>query len=137
MSLLLRTVHYDSLASCASGCTPFDCSGYCFDGKTVCFSPTPVLAALHDGRVTETSMIVFPSLNSESAWQWLGMRPADVVDKVAAEALLQKNVTVPADVCHPVPVVDIRQKKVHATALLLHAGLLTHVQPASAPREQN
>jgi hypothetical protein len=85
--------------------------GCCFDGASVCYFLTPVLAALAAGHVSITGIDASVSLN------WLGLLPA---------AVLQQRFAPEAPAAELTPyIADLGTKAVNATALLLQTGLLS------------
>ena len=103
-------------------------NGYSFDGKTSCFYPYPVLAALSAGFISERE------LEGSSGAEWLSLAPGDVAVGLAQE--LEAGVS--TDMAR-VDVADLRARRVRAVPLLLQTGLLSLVagQPEQcrAPNE--
>ena len=101
-------------------------NGYCFDGRTTCYNPFPVLSALQAGRFTEREM------DAASGTNWLGLKPASVVDGLFDE--LSKPISTPAAAVTRLDIVDLQSQNVHVVPLLLQTGLLTFV-PGQALEE--
>ena len=91
-------------------------NGYCFDGASSCFSPFPVLTALHAGSISERE------LPAASGTNWLSLTPGAVVEGLAAE--LASGVASEAS-C--VDIADLEAQRVRVVPLLLQTGLLSAV----------
>jgi hypothetical protein len=103
-------------------------NGYCFDGTSSCFNPFPVLKALEAGAISERE------LEAASGVNWLGMSPANVVERLAVE--------LKDGLASDLPLVDLSGLKggrVRALPLLLQTGLLSivagHPQRCGPPNE--
>lgn len=97
-------------------------NGYCFDGTSSCYSPTPVLTALAAQRVASEMT------EGSTAQNWMGVPPAALLP-VAHDASGSGDVH--TDVQY-FDIADIEEQTVNPTALLLHTGLLTR-KPLSPP----
>jgi hypothetical protein len=92
-------------------------SGYCFDGASTCFNPSPVLAALNAGSITMREMEATGDSN------WLGLSTGDLVLRLVEE--LQYSGAVRD--AERSDIADLEKQRVPAVPLLLQTGLLSLV----------
>ncbi len=93
-------------------------NGYCFDGTTCCYNPTPVLTALTEQRVASKAM------EGSTAQGWMGVPPAALLANGASKAL--------QSAVQNFDLADLEAQTVNPTALLLQTGLLT-LKPLTPP----
>jgi hypothetical protein len=104
-------------------------NGYCFDGKTSCFNPFPVLLALRTGNISEKE------LDAASGTNWLSLTPDAFVSGLAKEMVQFNQISL-----LKIDIADLEAKRIGVVPLLLQTGLLSLVvgKPStvcSAPNE--
>jgi hypothetical protein len=104
-------------------------NGYCFDGKTSCFNPFPVLLALRTGNISEKEM------EAASGTNWLSLTPDAIVNGLAKEMVQFNQISL-----LKIDIADLEAKRIGVVPLLLQTGLLSLVvgKPStvcSAPNE--
>ena len=104
-------------------------SGYCYDGVTTCFNPSPVLAALSTGRL---EMMGLDEANDSS---WLGLHPREVLHELMGRLHDPVDVLAMGTSDFDIADMELWARCVNVIPMLLQVGILT-VGPPDLPQNR-